>query len=325
MNILVRLPNWLGDMVMSIPFLEQLQKEYSAASVSVIVKKELEPLLQYFPAVNTKFIFSKSEFPGVRGVYRFGKQIKQNNKFDLYFSLPDSFSSAVMGWASGAKKRIGYRNEARSFLFTKALKKNKSLHRTMQYVDLLQQFKGKQFLINDLKFSTISDSPKTKSIIINIHSEAISRRLPKEKAISIINQLQKDISVPIILIGGPSDMAFTQEVINAFPNPGNIINKAGTTNLTELSFLMSGASVMLSTDSGPAHIANAIGLPLIVLFGAGNENSTAPFNRANRTIIRLGQLPCEPCIKNTCQYGLPKCLEQLDETKISNAVLHYLK
>ena len=301
MNILVRLPNWLGDMVMSIPFLTQLQEEYPDASIHVIVKKELEPLLQYFPSVCSKFIFSKSEFSGVRGVYRFGKQIKQKNKFDLYFSLPDSFSSAFMGWASGAKKRIGYRNEARSVFLTKALKKNQLLNRTMQYVDLLQQFTDKHYLINELKFLNISDSPKTKSIIINIHSEAISRRLPKEKAIRIINQLQKDISVPIILIGGPNDIAYTQEVINALLNPGNIINKAGTTNLTDLPLLMNGASVMLSTDSGPAHVANAIGLPLIVLFSAGNENSTAPFNKKDRTILRFGQLPCEPCIKNTCQ------------------------
>ena len=325
MNILVRLPNWLGDMVMSIPFLTQLQKEYPDASIRVIVKKELEPLLQYFPSVSSKFIFSKSEFPGVRGVYRFGKQIKQKNKFDLFFSLPDSFSSALMGWASGAKRRIGYRNEARSVFLTKALKKNQLLHRVMQYVDLLQQVTGKNYLINDLTFLNIADSPKSKSVIINIHSEAISRRLPKEKAIRIINQLQKDISVPIILIGGPNDIAYAQEVINALPNSGNIINKAGTTNITDLPLLMNESSVMLSTDSGPAHIANAIGLPLIILFGAGNENSTAPFNKKDRTIIRLGQLPCEPCIKNTCQYGLPKCLEQLDETKISKAVSDYLK
>ena len=321
MNILVRLPNWLGDMVMSIPFLTQLQKEYPDASIRVIVKKELEPLLQYFPSVSSKFIFSKSEFPGVRGVYRFGKLIKQKNKIDLFFSLPDSFSSALMGWASGAKRRIGYRNEARSVFLTKALKKNQLLHRVMQYVDLLQQVTGKNYLINDLTFLNIADSPKSKSVIVNIHSEAISRRLPKEKAIRIINQLQKDISVPIILIGGPNDISYTQEVINALPNPGNIINKTGTTCLTDLALLMNGSSVMLSTDSGPAHFANAIGLPLIVLFGAGNENSTAPFNKTNRTIIRLGQLPCEPCIKNTCQFGLPKCLEQLDETKISNSVL----
>ena len=98
MKILVRLPNWLGDMVMSIPFLEHIQNEFGDAEISVIVKKELEPLLQYFPSAKEKFVFSKSEFPGIRGAYRFGKQIRQQNKYDIFFSLPDSFSSALMSF-----------------------------------------------------------------------------------------------------------------------------------------------------------------------------------------------------------------------------------
>jgi heptosyltransferase II len=325
MQILVRLPNWLGDMVMSIPFLEQLKKEYPEASVSVIVKKELEPLLQYFPPISGKFIFSKPEYTGIGGVYRFGKTIRNKNKFDLYFSLPDSFSAALMGWACGAVQRIGYSNEARSIFLTKSFKKNTSQHRALQYLDLLQKFTCKQYSTGSLHFSNITGVSKAGSIIVNIHSEAISRRLPKEKAIGIITQLQKSTDTPIILIGGPNDIAYTKEVVNALPNNSTIINKAGTTSLAELPQLMSNASVMLSTDSGPAHIANAVGLPLVVLFGAGNEKSTAPFNEQKRTIIRLGQLPCEPCVKNTCQFGLPKCLEQLDENKISAAVLNYLK
>ena len=325
MKILVRLPNWLGDMVMSIPFLEQLKKEYPEASVGVIVKKELEPLLQNFPTVGEKFIFLKSDYPGIGGVYRFGKQIRDKNRFDLYFSLPDSFSAALMGWASGAAERVGYSNEARSIFLTKSFKKNISQHRALQYLDLLQKYTGKQYSAGIINFAHINGASKTKSIIVNIHSEAISRRLPKEKAISIITQLQKSTGTPVILIGGPNDIAYTKEVIDALPNKNNITNKTGTTNLAELPQLMSSAAVMLSTDSGPAHIANAVGLPLVVLFGAGNEKSTAPFNEEKRTVIRLGLLPCEPCVKNTCQFGLPKCLEKLDENKISAAVLNYLK
>ena len=70
---------------------------------------------------------------------------------------------------------------------------------------------------------------------------------------------------------------------------------------------------MLTTDSGPAHLANALGTHTVVLFGAGDENNTAPYNHEYRTIIRLGKLDCEPCRKNVCiRYGTPQCLEQLD-------------
>ena len=324
MKILVRLPNWLGDMVMSIPFLEHLQKEFSDAEISVIVKKGLEPLLHYFPPVKEKFVFSKSDYPGIKGAYRFGKQIRLQNKYDIFFILPDSFSSALMGWAIGSKKRIGYSNEGRSIFLSKAYKKNRTVHRVNQYVGLLEQFLGKQLNTSAIQLHNLPTESKKEFALVNVHSEAVSRRLPKEKAISIISHLQKMLSKPIVLIGGPNDVDHTNEIIKGLGNSDSIINKVGVTSLKELPLLMNDAAVMLSTDSGPAHIANAAAVPLVVLFGAGNENSTAPYNQDKRTIIRLGQLPCEPCVKNTCIYGLPKCLELLDENKITNAVMNYL-
>ncbi|HJU45449.1 MAG TPA: hypothetical protein VJ647_01640, partial [Chitinophagaceae bacterium] len=107
MNILVRLPNWLGDMVMSIGFIDALQKAYPGASISVIAKKGIHTLLEFFPPTAHQFIFSKEEYPGIQGVWHFGKMIKKQEDFDLFFCLPDSFSSALMGFAAGAKKRIG--------------------------------------------------------------------------------------------------------------------------------------------------------------------------------------------------------------------------
>ena len=92
--------------------------------------------------------------------------------------------------------------------------------------------------------------------------------------------------------------------------------------MRELARLMSNSEIILSTDSGPAHLANAIGIPSVVLCGAGNEKNTAPYNDKGLTIIRLGLLPCEPCVKNICVlYGIPKCLELLDEKRIVNAMV----
>ena len=105
MKILVRLPNWLGDLIMSAAFIEQLQKVYPGSEISVIIKKGLEKLLTFFPVVKNQFIFSKQEFPGLKGAFCFGKIIKAQEKFDIYFSLPDSFSSALMGYATGAAIR----------------------------------------------------------------------------------------------------------------------------------------------------------------------------------------------------------------------------
>lgn len=322
MKILVRLPNWLGDLIMSAAFIEQLQKVYPGSEISVIIKKGLEKLLTFFPAVKNQFIFSKQEFPGLKGTFSFGKIIKAQEKFDIYFSLPDSFSSALMGYATGAVIRIGYKKELRSFLLTKSYTKNIQQHRVEQYLDLLRFYSGKK--IEQPNILLLSASQKRNKIIININSEASSRRLPKEKAVRIIESVRKSSVDLIILIGSNSEKQFVDEVFSALRDKTNIQNIAGTTSLPELVNIIGSAKVMLTTDSGPAHLSNALGIHTIVLFGAGNESITAPYNQ-NKTIIRLGQLSCEPCEDNKCKrYGVPKCLTHLSEGIITNEVIKHL-
>jgi len=89
---------------------------------------------------------------------------------------------------------------------------------------------------------------------------------------------------------------------------------------------MASAKAVLTTDSGPAHLANSLGVPTIVLFGAGNELNTAPYNKQHLNTIRAGKLECEPCVRNTCKlYGIPKCMQLIDEIELINALDFYLK
>ena len=322
MKILVRLPNWLGDMIMSIGFINAIHEVYPGAQISVIAKKGIDGLLEFFPSTSEAFIFSKDEYPGITGAWRFGKMIHKKEKYDLFFCLPDSFSSALMGFAAGAKKRIGYGKELRGLLLTSIFKKQPSLHRAEEYINLLEQYingKIKQKKI----FLNIVPVLKDDHFVVNINSEASSRRLPALKAISLIAALRQRSESHIYLIGGNKDAAYTEEVFRKLPHQEGIFNMAGKTSLKELVSLMASARVVLTTDSGPAHLANATGTYTVVLFGAGNEKNTAPYNAGNRSIIRLGHLPCEPCVKNTCVlYGIPKCLELLNEEEIIEKVMN---
>jgi len=325
MKILVRLPNWLGDMVMSTGFLQALQAVYPGATIDVIVKKGLDQLTDFIPGIHHRYVFSRDEWKGLKGVYHFGRKIRKEKKYDLFFCLPDSFSSACMAWATGATQRIGFEKELRSLFLTKSFDKPSSLHRVEQYVSLLQQFSNKTMsspeIVLQSKVTAISNR-----VIINFNSEAISRRMPVDKAVSILNTLIHELpAAEFICIGSAKEKEHADAILQKLGNPTAVINKAGETrNLPELVELIASGSVMLTTDSGPAHIANALGVPVVVLFGAGNEKNTSPYNKDRLTVLRLGQLPCEPCVKNTCIYGLPKCLEQLDENKIALVVRNYL-
>jgi lipopolysaccharide heptosyltransferase II len=312
-------------MVMSTAFVKAVQLQYPNAAIDVIAKKGIDFLLDYFPKYNQHFIFNKEDNKGLSGAFKFGKQLRQQKQYDIFFCLPDSFSSAVMAYAVGATKTVGFKKELRSILLTNSYQKKKNTHRVEEYVDLLNQFIKKEIPIPSVELNTVITEKKN-AVIVNINSEASSRRLPITKAVSIINALQKQITETIILVGSPKEKVFVDEVYQQLDNKNNIINSAGKTKLPELIYVLGSCPVMLTTDSGPAHIANALGTHTIVLFGAGNENNTAPYNKNNCSIIRLGQLPCEPCVSNTCKvYGTPACLLRLDENIIVQQVITALK
>jgi ADP-heptose:LPS heptosyltransferase len=320
MKILVRLPNWLGDMVMATGFIHQLQQFYPGASISVIAKKGIHDLLQFFPPFEDQFIFNKNEHKGIKGLWRFGKDIQKTDQFDLFFSLPDSFSSAFIGLASGAKKRIGFKKELRGLVMTDTYAKPSNLHRVEEYMALLELFTGKKAAPPNVSLQ--HSFHKGQHVVVNINSEASSRRLTIPKAVEELNLLRKNITAPIYLIGAPKEKAFIDEVVNNLENKNQIQNVAGKTSLLQLAELLASAQLVLTTDSGPAHLANALGTHTIVLFGAGNEANTAPYNSSLLTRIRLGKLSCEPCVKNICKlYEVPQCMQQLDmEMIISKAV-----
>ncbi len=323
MKILVRLPNWLGDLVMSVGFLNQIPHFFPNAQVSIIVKKGIHEILPFFPPTIHQYIFDKEVNIGMKGLVRFGKDIRQSEHYDLFFCLPDSFSSAVMASATGAVKRIGYRKELRQLLLTEAYPKSMGLHRVHEYIQLLVYFTHMASVPADV--SLHHQQPREDYMVVNINSEASSRRLTVTKAVELLTLLRERTDRKIIMIGAPRERELVEKVLSQMGNTTHIENAAGQTSLRQLASILAGAQVMLTTDSGPAHLANALGTHTVVLFGAGNENKTAPFNVAKRTIIRLGELSCEPCEKNICsRYATPQCLERLHSSAIIETVINHL-
>jgi len=326
MKILIRLPNWLGDVVMSTAFVAAVRKFYPDAAIDAIVKKELSGIALLIPGLHAVHPFSKQEYPGLKGAYRFGKQLR-HEKYDLFFNLPASLSSLVLGWATGAKKRIGFAKEGGFFLLTNAYKSPANVHRVDEYISLLEQFTGK--VISELRVELAIDKPvqrDKKRVLVNFNSEAESRRMPVDKGQSIIDTLTKTFrDTTFTFIGSPKEAAFVELIIAGAENKERIENFAGKTDLAGLCGLMAASAAILTTDSGPAHLANSVGTPTVVLFGAGNEHNTAPYNKQHLTVLRYGKLECEPCVKNTCKlYGIPKCMQMIDELEILGALTQYL-
>ncbi len=320
MKICVRMPNWLGDTIMSLGFLQLLKEAYPDADISVIIKKGSEQVIGLLPGINRIYTFSKEENKGLKGVWKFGKQIAAEQKFDLFFVLPESFSSAVMAYASGAEKRIGFRKEGRNFLLSHSYKKPQNKHRVEEYASILQFFNPD---ILDKKpvvhLPSLIEKKSEPYLIINTNSESITSRLPVPKAVELITIFQQ-YSLPIKLIGANKEVTYVNEIFDLLPQKSGIEILAGKTSLQQLITLLQQAVLVISTDSGPAHIASASGIPLVVITGAGDERNTGPYHNNKAIAVRNGKLPCEPCVKNYCKLGpLPVCLLELDLQKVKTA------
>jgi len=327
MKILIRLPNWLGDVVMSTAFVSAVRALYPEAAIDVIIKTELTGIALLMPGLHQVHSFSKQENKGLRGVFGFGRKLR-SEKYDIFFNLPESLSSLVLGWATGAKQRVGFGKEGGFFLLTRHYKKPRNIHRVDEYIFLLEQFTGKKI---DNRIVSLDvqkpGKPIADWVLVNFNSEASSRRMPIEKAKTLVNSLTNYFKeVEFTFIGAPKEAAFIDEMINGAENIDRIRNFAGKTDLAALTHLMAGCTAMLTTDSGPAHLANSVNTPVVVLFGAGDEHNTAPYNTPDLTVLRAGKLDCEPCVKNTCKlYGIPKCMQLLDDLQIINALSVYLQ
>ena len=310
---------------MSAAFVDQLKIIDPNDVIDVIVKKELVDVVELFRSVRNIFPFSKKEYPGIIGAYRFGKSISQKEKYDLFFCLPESFSSALMGYATGAKKRIGFSKELRSFFLTCAYKRQTNIHRIEQYNLLLEKYFERKLHPLEIKLknsaadiSQLLDLKNgNKKIILNFNSEADSRRMPLEKAVSITKKLISDIEAEYIFIGTGSEKSFTDEIIKRQTNHAQIKNLCGKTSLKELAAVLQNSNLVVTTDSGPAHLANALGTKTIVFFGAGDDAITAPYNKTNLHIHRSDSW-CQRCVFNTCKLGSQICLTEIKEDVVLN-------
>ncbi|MBN2406771.1 MAG: glycosyltransferase family 9 protein [Elusimicrobia bacterium] len=323
-NILVRLPNWLGDIVMSAAFLNMLPEVFAGAEMSVIVKKELSGIMALFPRVKRVYEYSRDEYPGLKGMMKYMSKIRREEKFDLYFCLPESFSSALMGFLSGAPARIGYKGQLRSFLLTRGVRKPVGLHRVQEYAFLLDGFGGNVMERISAEI-TVPESDilrelgimsANRLVVVNMNSRSQSRRVPVEKAAQIIDRLLKSADCTVVLTGDREDIEYSGNVSGKLSSGRAVVNLTGKTDLVSLAKLLKKCDLLISSDSGTAHLANSIGTKVIVLFGAGDEKNTAPYNRKDLVIVKAEGISCAPCVSNECSMGSPRCLEEIDTEEI---------
>jgi len=293
-KILVRTPNWLGDLVMSHAFFKQLQLQFPQAEIHAIAKENLTGLMPLFTMVKKHVVFDKNKYKGLFGLRKFAKQLNEN--YDYFFCLPDSFSSAFMGRFVKADLRIGYKNELRTFLLNESFAIPQNIHRVDKYVKLLELLGHKLGESNstlfdvDLAQSTFFEKEKgVKNIAFNPMAVGLGRSFSVEQSCSIIKKINKQETAQFYVIGTAAANEHAQQIQKKLGNI-SIKNLCGKTNLIELATLLQQVDLLVTTDSGPAHLANALATPVSVYFSTGVVDETAPYHKAQLQILNYSDI-----------------------------------
>lgn len=326
------MPNWLGDLLMAFPFIKAVEENFSNVEIDIICKSNLSGLAAQFPFVNQVYSFSKETHGGLFGARKFVQENLSENKYDYFFTLPDSFSAAWMGRFVTADKKVGYAREARSFLLTKAYAIPAEMHRSSKYLNLLVKELGKKIQCNGQPFLARQQKSDCENVLLSFRSVAASRTLSLEKAEAICLKLAESSKETFVFTGTGSDIEYYNELLSRLSSQisgekdqARFSSLAGMTNLPELLDLMQKAKAFLGVDSGTAHLANACGTPSVVLFGAGDEKETGGVFDTQQIQLRQKGLNCAPCLSNTCKFANNKCINELSTQYIAQQLLSFTR
>lgn len=331
--ILVIGPAWVGDMVMAQVLFRLLKQQQPNIAIDVLAPAWSVPLLARMPEVRTSF-----DLPLKHGEFGFGTRKNIGNglrgKYQQAILLPNSWKSALVPFFAGITQRTGWRGEARYGLLNdiRALDKEK-------YPLMIERFAALAFPANTELPKFL---PHPKLLINNDEKQAAlekyqlnlerpvlalcpgaefgpAKRWP-ERHYAAVAAERIAAGAQVWIFGSEKDALVAESIRNALPESQRIFchHLAGKTKLAEAIDLLSYSQAVVSNDSGLMHIAAALNLPLVAVYGSSSPQFTPPLSDAVE-IVRLG-LDCSPCFKRECPLVHLNCLNNLPPSRVLDAL-----
>lgn len=333
-NILVRMPNWIGDLIMATPVLTDLRKAFPEASITAMCKTPLCDLLREDEAIDELFCFTKPSSGFVRRQERDIIAKIQAGKYDTGILLTNSFSSAWWFWQGKVKRRIGFSAHFRRFFLTDPLRLPKeSEHAVRSYKRLLKPLgipvsdtaprlyvTGQE--VEDSKKLLYQRGYQKGKKLIGINPGAAygsAKCWPPERFRALAMRLLLETDAYLVFFGDLSTAQLVKEISQGLPE--KVIDLAGVTTLRELACLIKDCTVLVTNDSGPMHIAAAFQTPLVALFGSTDDQATGPYGQAENVINK--RVSCAPCFKRVCPIDF-RCMKEIGVNEVAERVLRYV-
>jgi heptosyltransferase-2 len=314
-RVVVRAPNWVGDAVMSVAAFRELRRLLPLSHITVVSKPGTAEVFADADFVDDVLIYDRA---GLKSLLNHVAKWKER-RFDLALLFQNAFEAAAMAFMARVPIRVGYATERRGFLLTHAAPvpgwKNER-HEIFYYLNLVGELE--RVLTETPSQSTepqfsiaVSDDQKREArnllmkygvapgahmVLLcpdSVNSRA--KRWPPERYAALADQFA-ETGATVALIGVPSELDVSQKVSALAHRP--LLMLTGQTSVSEVIALISIADVLITNDTGPAHIGAAVGTPTLVIFGPTNPLTTRPFGPSGEIIREPPD--CAPCMLRDC-------------------------
>lgn len=313
-KILVRTTNWVGDVVMTLPALEAVGECFPDCHVSVLAKPWVAPLLEGHPVVDDVITHrgSRGLFTGLRDILRLSAEIKKQG-FDLAILFQNAFEAAFIAALAGIKHRAGFGTDLRRVLLTEPVPMRFNLktdHQVGYYLDILRHLgcnceeKDPQLYVSKENMVKADKLLKDKGIknddtVLGLSPGAIfgpAKRWPPDRFALLGNMACEKWDAKVIILGSNREKEICSEVSSKMTHPP--VNLCGMTGLGEAMGIIKRCNFFVTNDSGLMHVAGALKVPLIAIFGSTNPYATGP--RGSQAIVIRHETECSPCLKPVC-------------------------
>jgi heptosyltransferase-2 len=324
-RIVVKAVNWLGDLVMSGPALHAIRDTFPDAHLAVLVRRELASFFDGARWVDEVIPYRlRGGVAGLGDQFSVVRRIRAG-RFDLAVVFPNSFQSALWMALAAVQWRAGYEAEHRGFMLT---------HKVAPRTDVERAHQAHRWLTMVAETIGAKGAAEACQLDVNLksrekmHAWLASRRVrperplialapvaaygpakewPIERYAALADLLAERHGAECVLVGGAADLAHCERIAGQCKR-GAIVAAAETT-VGELIALLSLCQGFVGNDSGGMHLAGALGVPTVAIFGSTNPARTGPMGPHCRIIYR--GLECSPCLERTCRFGHYNCLREI--------------
>ncbi len=343
-SILIIKLSSIGDVVHTLPLLEVLRNNYPEARIDWLVEEDARSIIEGHPNINRVIVSGRKlwlkRFLKIKGKSRITDEVNKFVKdlrsieYDLVLDIQGLFKSGILTFLSKGKRKIGLsgsRECASIFLTEQPCRVNLHQHAIDRYLTIAEHLKCP----NRIWKGEIPIQPAAKKkvdeflhgrdiqtnglIAINPMARWATKLWEPERFAHLAERIKKELSCDIVFTGGFDDRSIIQGIIDNMNE--NVLNMAGKTNLKELAYLYSNCDLLISTDSGPMHIAAAMGCSTIALFGPTAPWRTGPYGKGH--VIIRDEIACSPCFKKKCNHRT--CMINISVDRVFDTVTKAMK